>query len=123
MAQKTYQPDKRLIEPGCPIVTLAGREWSVPMLALRQSRVVLPELIRVIPDLAEFQSNQAAWSEDNLESIIAIVHGALTRAYPDMTRDEFLDLPISAWELISALPPIIRQTRYFNTAEKASSDG
>ena len=73
------------------------------------------------PDLAEFKSNQTL-SEDNFESIITVVHGALTRAYPALTRDEFLDLPISTSELIGALPPIIRQAGYFNLAVEASSD-
>ncbi len=122
MSEKNYQMDKSLIEPGCPIVTLAGREWFVPTLALRQSRIVLPLLMRILPDLAEFESNQAPLSEDNFESIITVVHGALTRAYPALTRDEFLDLPISTSELIGALPPIICQAGYFNLAVEASSD-
>jgi hypothetical protein len=120
MTQKTYQPDQSLIEPGCPVVTLAGREWFVPTLALRQSRTVLPALMRVLPVLAELPSNEALLSEDSFESIIDVVHVGLTRAYPTLTREDFLDLPISTVELIGAVAPVMRQTRYFNPVEEAS---
>ncbi len=122
MAQKTYAPDQSLIAPGCPVITLAGKEWFVPTLALRQSRVVVPALIRLLPDLAELPSNWAPLSDDGFDSIIDVVHVGLTRAYPTLSREEFLDLPISTSELIGALAVVMRQTRFFNPAEEASPD-
>jgi hypothetical protein len=40
------------------VVTLAGREWFVPVLAMRQARVVVPALMRLMPVLQEMQSGQ-----------------------------------------------------------------
>ena len=77
MAQKSYAPDQSLIEPGCPVVMLAGREWFLPTLALRQSRVVVPALLRALPDLSGLPSNLAFLSEDSFESIIDVVYVGL----------------------------------------------
>jgi len=124
MAEKTHAPDQSLIAPGCPVVMLAGREWFVPELAMRQSRVVVPALMRVMPMLQEMQggapSAMAGLSEEHFENIIAIVHCALTRAYPTLTREEFLDLPASTAELIAALGVVTRQTGFFKRAEEAT---
>jgi hypothetical protein len=121
MAEKTHAPDQSLIAPGCPIVAFAGREWFVPTLAMRQSRVVVPALMRLMPVLQQMQSGQTAGlSEEHFENIIAIVHAALTRAYPTLTRDEFLDLPASTTELVAAIAAVMRQTGFFKPAEDAA---
>lgn len=116
MNAKSLQPDQSLIAPGCPVVTLAGREWFVPTLAMRQSRVIVPALMRVMPALDEIQSNPHALSEEHFESIIAAIHAALTRAYPTLTLDDFLDLPVSTAELIAAITVVTRQTGAFKPA-------
>jgi hypothetical protein len=118
MAEKTHAPDQSLIAPGCPIVAFAGREWFMPALAMRQSRVVVPGLMRLNPVLQQITSGQiAGLSEEHFENIIAIVHAALTRAYPTLTRDEFLDLPASTAELVAAIGVITRQSGFFNPVE------
>ena len=35
-------PDPKIDCAGAPVVVLAGREWFVPVLAMRQARVVVP---------------------------------------------------------------------------------
>ena len=124
MARKTYTADPSLDYAACPVVTLAGREWFVPALAMRQARVVVPALMRVMPLLGRMQGGDGAamagLSEDHFDNIIAIVHAALTRAYPDLTREEFLDLPASMTELIAALGVVTRQTGLFKPAEDAA---
>jgi hypothetical protein len=124
MAQKTYTADPSLDYAGCPVVMLAGREWFVPTLAMRQSRVVVPALMRLMPVLSEMRGGDASamarMSEEDFENIIAIVHAALTRAYPALTRDEFLDLPASTTELVAAIAVVMRQTGFFKPAEDAA---
>ena len=51
-------PDPNINCAGAPVVTLAGREWFVPVLAMRQARVVVPALMRLMPVLQEMQSGQ-----------------------------------------------------------------
>jgi hypothetical protein len=118
-------PDPNINCAGAPVVTLAGREWFVPVLAMRQARVVVPALMRLMPVLQEMQSGQpqamARLSEENYDAIIAVVHAALTRAYPELSREMFLDLPASTPELVAALGVVTRQTGFFRPAD-ASGD-
>ena len=116
-------PDPNINCSGAPVVTLAGREWFVPVLAMRQARVVVPALMRLMPVLQEMQSGQPAamarLSEENYDAIIAVVHAALTRAYPELSRAMFLDLPASTPELVAALGVVTRQTGFFRPADAA----
>ncbi|MFY9628340.1 MAG: hypothetical protein WAK03_09360 [Methylocystis sp.] len=110
-------PDPKIDCAGAPVVVLAGREWFVPVLAMRQARVVVPGLMRLMPVLQDLQSGEASamarLSEDNFDNIVAVVHAALTRAYPELTHEAFLDLPISTPELVAALGVVTRQTGFF----------
>jgi hypothetical protein len=82
--------------------------------------------MRLMPVLQEMQSGQPAamarLSEENYDAIIAVVHAALTRAYPELSRAMFLDLPASTPELVAALGVVTRQTGFFRPAD-ASGDG
>ncbi|HXY57618.1 MAG TPA: hypothetical protein VEH76_03465 [Methylocystis sp.] len=114
-------PDPKIDCAGAPVVTLAGREWFVPVLAMRQARVVVPGLLRLMPVLAAMQTGDAAalaqLSQENFETIVDVVHAALTRAYPALSREAFLDLPASTPELIAALAVVTRQTGFFKPAD------
>ena len=114
-------PDPKIDCLGAPLVTLAGREWFVPVLAIRQARVVVPGLMRLMPVLQAMQTGDAAamaqLSEANFDAIVGVVHAALTRAYPDLSREEFLDLPASTPELVAALTVVTRQTGFFKPGD------
>jgi hypothetical protein len=111
-------PEPSIDCSGAPVVTLAGREWFVPVLAMRQARIVVPALMRLMPVLQSLQSGEAApLSEQDYDAILDVVHAALTRAYPRLTREEFLDLPASTPELIAALAVVTRQTGFFKPAD------
>ncbi len=116
-------PDPNIDCCGAPVVTLAGREWFVPVLAMRQARVVVPALMRLMPVLRDMQSGEPAamarLSSEDYDAIIAVVHSALTRAYPDLSREAFLDLPASTPELVAALGVVTRQTGFFKPADAA----
>jgi hypothetical protein len=120
-------PDPKADCGGAPVVVLAGQEWFVPVLAMRQSRIVVPGLMRLMPLLGELQSGQtnamAKLGEEEFDVIVAVVHAALTRAYPNLTRDEFLDLAISTPELIGALGVVTRQTGFFKPADAGEKNG
>ena len=119
-------PDPQIDCANAAVVTLAGREWFVPVLAMRQARVVVPALMRLMPVLQNLQSGMesaAQLSQADYDAILDVVHAALTRAYPRLTRDEFLDLPASTPELIAALAVVTRQTGFFKPAEAEVSQG
>lgn len=114
-------PDPKIDCDGAPVVVLAGREWFIPVLAMRQSRIVVPGLMRLMPLLGELQnghtSAMAKLGEEEFDVIVSVVHAALTRAYPNLTREDFLDLAISTPELIGALGTVTRQTGFFKPSE------
>ena len=117
-------PDPKIDCAGAPVVVLAGREWFVPVLAMRQVRVVVPGLMRLMPVLQDLQSGEASamarLSEDNFDNIVAVVHAALTRAYPELTHEAFLDLPISTPELVAALGVVTRRPASSSRAPRRS---
>jgi len=120
-------PDPQIDCANAAVVTLAGREWFVPVLAMRQARIVVPALMRLMPVLQNLQNGTAEGvaqlAEVDYDAILDVVHAALTRAYPRLTRDEFLDLPASTPELIAALAVVTRQTGFFKPAEEEVSAG
>ena len=112
----SFDLDKSVDCVGAPIITLAGREFFVPPLALRQSRVAVPLLIRLMPALSAVDERADALGEGEWDSLIRLVHAAITRAYPGAKLDDVLDLPATLAELASAVGVITRQTGMFKTA-------
>lgn len=127
MRNPALSPDPQIDCVDAAVVTLAGREWFVPLLAMRQARIVVPALMRLMPVLQNLQSGAAMGaaqlSQADYDAILDVVHAALTRAYPRLTREEFLDLPASTPELIAALAVVTRQTGFFKPAEADAAAG
>jgi hypothetical protein len=82
-----------------PVIVIAGREWRVPYLAPRQNRTVVPALMRL-----------GTCREEQYEFLLDIVFAALTRAHPDIAREDFEDWPVALYELVDALPVVAKQT-------------
>jgi hypothetical protein len=100
-----FTPDPKIDLSDAAMVTLAGRSFYVPVLPLRQTikiATLAPKLGRdAVGDI----------SEEQMLDVATIVHLALTRAYPTLTFEAFLDLPITFEELWRSAPVILRQTR------------
>lgn len=121
-----------------PHVRIAGKDWPIPTLAVRQIREVRASLV-------EMQSRmdataQAASGTDTTgavqaprkggidiiieldrddydQLIVEVVYQALTRAHPALTRDEFLDMEVSDAEMTTAWLVARRQSNIFVFAE------
>lgn len=127
-------------------ITLAGEEYWIPRLMLRQTIIIAPMMSAALPMLNRraraFASlsgridpalkiedigdddRQAlveamAFSQDDAEIALKIVHAALTRAYPSVRIDDLYDMPIKAGELIVAIPTIFAQS---DTAKEAKGE-
>ena len=110
-----FTPDPKIDLADAETVTLAGRIFYVPVLPLRQTI----KIAALAPKLGSYAS--ADVTEEQMLDIATIVHLALTRAYPALTFEAFLDLPISFAELWRSAPIILRQTRAL--AETAPGEG
>lgn len=84
-------------------VALAGRNWVMADLAPRQFRKVIPAVI----GLAAVKQPEDL-DEAGIDRLLDALYYALTRNYPDLTREEFLDLPIRLAELVAALPVLAK---------------
>jgi hypothetical protein len=91
-----------------PNITVAGRDFLVPLLAPRQNRIVLPGLLSM-GDIAE----------EHYDTLCDVAFAALTRAHPQLCRDEFEVWPVATYELIEALPVIARQTGFLTRRTNA----
>lgn len=119
------KPDPKIDCARAPVVALGGLEFFVPLLALRQARVVVPGLLKLMPRLNAVQARIGAGDplgatlldQDDVELMIDVVHCGLTRAYPDFSRDDLLDLEAGFAELVAALAVIAKQTGLFAAAE------
>jgi hypothetical protein len=112
--------------PDIPVVHLAGRDWPIPKLAVKQNRVVTPAITKMLPQLGRFfaatealaQGDGAALlplevSQETFDLMSDAVYAALTRATPGLARAEFDNLPISFFDLISALAVVVQQSGSF----------
>src|SRR5512135_2963100 len=79
-------------------VQLGGQSWVMADLAPRQFRKVIPAIL-ALGDLRA----PGDLDEGKIDRLLDALYWALTRNYPDLAREEFLDLPIKLSELITAL--------------------
>lgn len=103
-----------------PIVTLAGQQFAIPKLAIRQNRYVEPLaakhndfFIRIFRDGSV---NLLHLTEAQSEDFTKIVYHALTRATPDLTWEQFESMPISMREIMAALATCLQQSGLFAAA-------
>jgi len=113
---------------GASVIRLGGVEYIVPAMALRQTRVAVPNLMTLMPALNRIQAGFArgempSITTEHFDLIVATVHAALTRAYPDATIDEVLDLGASFSELVAALAIVARQTGLFAQTSSENAPG
>lgn len=99
----SFERDESLDLSGARTVHLAGREWIVAPLSLRQILAVAD----FVPKLAAIGADNL--SGERLAPLAEVLWHGLRRAHPRLTRDEFLDLPITVAELVAALPVVIEQ--------------
>jgi hypothetical protein len=102
---------------GAPQVKLGDRLWAVPQLAARQNKIIDPLILSLLPIFVRWQRDKASALADigapQYEALQEIAFQAIRRAQPDITREQFLDLPVSLPELVAAFPIIAQQTGVF----------
>lgn len=84
-------------------IKLAGRDWYVPPLPLRQILAItdlLPKLQGISITSLGIEGS-APFRE--------VIRRALLKAYPELTDDDLLDLPITISELTDAIPTVLVQ--------------
>jgi hypothetical protein len=85
-------------------VTIAGKEYAVRPLTAKQQRAVVPALMR-LRGLQGSSDGMTAVDYDNLLRVV--FHGVIEAAKCGMTFEQFLDLPVSIFELHRAVEAIM----------------
>lgn len=101
-----------------PTITLAGVSYTIPPLVIRQNRHVEPLIFRH-RDYFLGKLTLTDFSEEMARDFTLIVYHTLTRARPDLTFEQFEDMPVSMAEIMRALPVCLRQTGLFKPAAEA----
>lgn len=117
------QPIQGLDHSKSKIIKLAGAEYFVPVLAIKQNRICIPLLQALAPRIGEVISPAAILRQSDFDDLLRLTHVALTRAYPAMTLDDLLEMEITIDELIGAANVIMAQTRAFKTPEASALTG
>lgn len=114
---------------GAPKITLAGKEWAIPALAIKQARIVVPALLSIMPTISKIIGSIGAdpasmfqaigeMSEADYDAMLRAVFHSLKRGYPTLTLAEFDEMEINTREIFEALPTIIQQTGFLEKKDK-----
>ncbi len=93
-------------------VRLGGQDYRVLPLTLGQLRRILPAFSRAASALSAGDVNDAA-----MEALIDILHEALSRANPEMTRERLLSIEATLEELAAAQTVVAELSGLIRTGE------
>jgi hypothetical protein len=114
-------PNAKLLEDETiPRITLAGKEWPVPKLAIAQNIVIFPIIVRrCLKDSAiDIETLRAAIStEEGLRDVTKAIFVALQRGHEGLRQAEFDQWPIAIQELMPAFLTVAIQTSIYGKQE------
>jgi len=110
-------------DAGTTTITIGDQDWPLPKLGPKQNRIIVPKLTVILPHIlasakvegGSMDKLASYLSQDHYDTMLEIVFTALTRGSPDLTREEFDDLPLGTLEMINALTPIARAAGLLDT--------
>jgi hypothetical protein len=104
------EPNAELLaDESVPRVTLAGKQWPLPKLSIKQNAIVLPIL------MARFERvNETIRTQDGISELATALFTALQRGHKSLTRDEFDEMAIDVPELMAAVPVVAQQTGMYS---------
>lgn len=128
-------PDPKIDVSEAITVTLGGRDWLVPPLMLREMCKIWSPLPIALKALNRLDSVFTQWrgtvqpdgsivkgiadedllerldlSEVEMNAIIRVIHGGLSRVYRKLTLNDIEEMPITVMALIPALRVIVDQS-------------
>jgi hypothetical protein len=95
-----------------PKITLGKHTYAIPMLAPRQNRLVVPKLLAMMKQMTGDDGktpSALALDTASYDELLDLTWVAITRAQPTLTKEEFLDRPVTLMELIVAMDVISQQ--------------
>lgn len=105
-----------------PTVKLAEKEWPIPVLSIRQNRIVVPAVLAFMPIIARImkaiasQNENPEWYSDiklttpEFDLMSEAIYVSLTKGTPGLARNEFDNMEVTMEEMFAALPMVAKQT-------------
>lgn len=126
---------------GSKTITLNNTKWPIPKLAVRQWRVVVPSVLRLLREMGpmfvkmllvskEDMSNPAkmgdllkdlTFNEAHIDLLVDITTAGLQRAHKEITREDVLDLECDVVEMMAAMAVIMAQAGIFDTKNEGTT--
>jgi len=98
-----YDLDPACDKARCRKIELAGREFFIAPLPLRQVLAVSD----LMPRLSGITAQN--FGRDNVDAVIDLLWYGLLKAHPHLTKDDLLDLPITLADLMNVVPVVLEQ--------------
>jgi hypothetical protein len=92
-------------------VSLAGRLWALPHLPFRAIKAIQPALFQVYAEAGGetiTTRSVATLGEAQIERLAEATWRAIAHVDPDLTYEDFLNLPFSVGDLIQAFPSVAK---------------
>jgi hypothetical protein len=102
-----------------PNITLGGIDYPIPMLVPRQQRFVIPRMMGLMQEMTKGGAvfDPKLITTQLYDDLLYVTHLAITRARPDLTYDQFLDLPCELMDLVASIDVIAKQTGMISRAK------
>lgn len=98
-----YEPTEAELA-AAPKITVGGKEFSIVKQAPKQLRAILPAAFRINPHLTS-----GTMPESVMDDFVTVIHTAIRRGHPAITREEFEEMPVGLDEMIVAFGIILTQ--------------
>lgn len=112
-----------------PTVSLAGKQWPIPELGVRQLRKVrrkifeIHDLLKTAKVGGDIVKLFVELTDEQYDALCDVVYWSLTRAHKDMKREEFDDMAIGDGDLLRAFFVIRAQSGLFMPAAEGDGAG
>lgn len=102
--------DPNLDKDRAKTIKLDGKDFYIAPLPLRQV-LAMAALLPKLKHLQEKPPAEAAelFSQESIDPVLDMLVVGLKKAYPTVTRDDLLDMPIGIDEMVAAIPVVISQ--------------
>lgn len=107
--------DEKIDLAGAADIILAGAVYKVPALPLRQTIALGPAIDKFNAIVAELKD--AAPKGDQLLAYAEIAKIGLSAAYPRVTIDDVLGMPLTYLELLTAIRTVIGQSKFYKVLD------
>lgn len=101
--------------PDLPTILVGGKEWPIPLMAPKQNRVIIPVIAKIGGAVSTGNVSQEA-----MDSMLNVIYVGMTRAHPELTREEFDEMELPMEDQMNAFGVVSLQTGMLAKADRSA---